>query len=511
MSDSAKKQRRVLIIGADGLRPDLINEELMPTVCRLARQGVRSADHHAVYPSHTRVNMTTLTSGTTPGRHGIMANTMLVPFVREDHIIDTSNYQHLDALEAATGGKATLVPTLGDILAGRGERLAVGATSSAGASMLWTHRHTGRIVNANSALGRADLYDLREKLGEIPPIVHGAQIERQKYAASAVTRLFLDDAQNRVIVLWMNEPDSSLHYFGLNSPESRQALQAVDASVASVLDAIQHRRLDDQFDIFFISDHGHTTVQAHKTLSEYLREAQKELGTSLALTTASDYIYATPSSNSGLGEPSTEALTPLVDWLVAQPWAGVVMAGRPDLAQLPGVIDLASVWNGQNNQRTPLLAVSPRWSDAVNEFGVAGQVMSLTTQSALRSSHGSASPFDMHATLIAYGPSFGEGVTTALPTGAVDLLPTVLHLLGIEEHTPVDGRVLWEMLRTSSGEPGALMDKIVVPAVPSNGADQQARLQIHQVGTTTYLHGSLQDDAVFAPVVPGDKHEYSVA
>ncbi len=60
--------RRVLIFGADGLRPDLIDRALMPNVARLEASGVRFADHHAVYPSHTRVNASTLSTGTTPSR-----------------------------------------------------------------------------------------------------------------------------------------------------------------------------------------------------------------------------------------------------------------------------------------------------------------------------------------------------------------------------------------------------------------------------------------------------------
>ena len=46
MSQTAS--RRVLIIGADGLRPDLLDPVLMPVVSQLAATGVRSAEHHAV-------------------------------------------------------------------------------------------------------------------------------------------------------------------------------------------------------------------------------------------------------------------------------------------------------------------------------------------------------------------------------------------------------------------------------------------------------------------------------
>jgi len=493
-----KQQRRILIIGADGLRPDLIDSSVMPTVTQLARSGVRCWDHHAVYPTHTRVNMSTLTTGATPGRHGMIANTMIVPGVTDDHIVETSNYQHINALERASNGNALLIPSLGDLLVARGERLAVAATSSPGAAMLWTHRHLERIVNTNSAYGIADLYDLREKLGELPEEELGPQLAAQRYATRALIQLFLADPLNRVIVLWLNEPDTSQHYFGLGSPEAVAALRGVDACVGAILKALDERHLRDQFDIFFISDHGHSTVQAHNTLRIYLAEAFKAIGYTLPLITASDYIYTQP----GAQPPTATEIAPLVAWLVAQPWAGVVFAGRPDLETLPGVIPLAAIWNQQRNERLPLLAVSPRWSSASNEWGIPGQVLALTTQAALRASHGSAAPYDLHATLIANGPDFRSHHNSLIPTGAIDLLPTILTLLEIPHPPTIDGRVLWEIFAHPQGEPGDVQHALLEPTIAAPDATAPAQIALHRVGHTTYLHGALQGDAFYPPMSP---------
>lgn len=193
-------------------------------------------------------------------------------------------------------------------------------------------------------------------------------------------------------------------------------------------------------------------------------------------------------------EPACDELAPLVDWLLAQSWTGAVLAGRPDLAALPGVFPLETVWNGVTNLRRPILAVSPTWTDAHNEFGVAGQVLSLTTQSALRSSHGSASPYDLHAVLIGHGPSFASGVVSDLPTGAVDLLPTLLTLLSIPATSVFDGRVLWEGLRQGATEPVQAVDEKVYPAT-SSPRNADAYLHLHKVGATSYLHGAFRGDS----------------
>ncbi|MEZ4617509.1 MAG: alkaline phosphatase family protein [Caldilineaceae bacterium] len=428
-----------------------------------------------------------MATGTTPGRHGIVANTMLVLNATEDHIIDTSDYRHMFALEATSSGQAHLVPNLGDLLAARGERVAVAATSSPGAAMMWSYRHLSRMVNPNSAYGIADLYDLREKLGPLPEREQGAQIAAQRYITSAVTDLYLDDARNRVIVMWFCEPDSSLHKFGLGSPESLAGMQAVDAAVATVLSELDRRCIRDQFDIFFLSDHGHSTVEAHNTLKHYLRIAEDEIGQSLPpLTTASDYIYTQP----GTVEPSAEALASLVAWLYAQPWCGVVFGGREDIAQLPGVIPLQALWQQKINERRPLLAVSPAWNNECNEFGVPGKVLSLTTQAALKSSHGSLSPYDLHPLLIMNGPDFQSGAVSSLPSGAVDLLPTLLTRLGVPVPAHCDGRILWEAWQNPQGEPGTVKTEIVEP-IAALSDRTMPQIQVEFVGNTSYIHGQL--------------------
>lgn len=482
--------RRVLVFGADGLRPDLITPDIMPTVCALAAQGVRFTDHHAVYPTHTRVNISALATGSMPGRHGIVANTMLVPFATEDHIIDTANYQHLDALDVASNGQTHFVPSLGHLLTERGERVAVTGNGSAGSNMLWTRNDRGRIVNTGTAYGIADLYDLREKLGEIPD-AGTPNTARSRYITRAVTDLYLDDPRNRVIVIWHNEPDTSLHRHGLGSPQMIDGLRGVDASLKTILDALDANGQRDDFDVIVVSDHGHSTVQSHNTLREYLHQAAKDLNGSLPqLATASDYIYAAP----GTDEPDTAALQPLVEWLMAQSWVDIVLGGTDDLASLPGVMPLASVWGGQTNSRRPLLAVSPRWSAEVNEFGVPGSVATLTTQSALRSSHGSLAPYDLHATLIANGPSFQSGLVSSLPTGAIDLLPTLATILDLPIPATVDGRVLREGLVNAVGAPDEVTNVEIEPEHAAHGFTPRVRL--HQVGATTYVHGSLSSEFI---------------
>jgi arylsulfatase A-like enzyme len=426
--------------------------------------------------------MSSLASGTTPGRHGVVANVMRIAGVTEDGIIDTADYRHIEALDRASGGRAIMVPTLSDLLAERGLRLAVAATSSPGAAFLWTRGQPYRLVNTHSAYGRADLYALRDKLG-MPPDATAPTHEHLNYAARAVTDLYLDDDEIAVIVLWFSEPDQSLHLHGLGTPQVAEALRACDAALAHVMDGIERRDLGDQFDCLLISDHGHSSVEVHRSLAEQIDRARATLSDLPDLTTAGDLLYPAP----GSAKPAVRDLAPLVAWIQEQPWAGAVLGGAPEVAALPGVLPLAALWGGLSNERAPLLFVSPAWSDAPNAHGVPGMVAALTAQGALRSTHGSASPYDLHAFATAVGPDFRAGAVSTLPSGGIDLAPTILTLLGLETPAWIDGRVLWETLREPSNEPPLPETIEIVPATP-HPHGFSPRLTLHRVGTTEYVH-----------------------
>ena len=75
-TESAKASRQLLIV-LDGLRPDYVTPAVMPALHALGRQGVVFEQHHAVYPTVTRVNASSIASGVYPGTHGLMGNSGL--------------------------------------------------------------------------------------------------------------------------------------------------------------------------------------------------------------------------------------------------------------------------------------------------------------------------------------------------------------------------------------------------------------------------------------------------
>ena len=63
-----------LVIVVDGLRPDYVTPELMPRLTRLGQRGIVFNAHHSVLPTVTRVNASSMVTGTYPETHGLLGN-----------------------------------------------------------------------------------------------------------------------------------------------------------------------------------------------------------------------------------------------------------------------------------------------------------------------------------------------------------------------------------------------------------------------------------------------------
>ena len=101
-----------------------------------------------------------------------------------------------------------------------------------------------------------------------------------------------------------------------------------------------------------------------------------------------------------------------------------------------------------NAERAPDLLLTFPWSSDANAFGVAGSDIACTSGGAklYASDHGSMSPWNVRSTCLAWGVDFKRGATAPAPAGNVDVAPTILHLLGLDDRAGIDGRVLTEAL-----------------------------------------------------------------
>jgi hypothetical protein len=104
-----------------------------------------------------------------------------------------------------------------------------------------------------------------------------------------------------------------------------------------------------------------------------------------------------------------------------------------------------------DSPEAPDIAVSLRWTPEANEHGVPGKIDSdYSEYGPGQGMHASLSAFDMHNICFAAGPHFRKGYRDELPTGNIDIAPTVLELLNVPPPKPMSGRVLTEALAGSS-------------------------------------------------------------
>jgi arylsulfatase A-like enzyme len=89
--------------------------------------------------------------------------------------------------------------------------------------------------------------------------------------------------------------------------------------------------------------------------------------------------------------------------------------------------------------------------------------------------------------LIAAGPDFRRGEIVDLPSGNVDLAPTILRILGMTPPQELDGRILSEAM-VKIDMPALKPETKTVEATKDfpSGSWRQS-LQISRVGSTIYL------------------------
>jgi predicted AlkP superfamily pyrophosphatase or phosphodiesterase len=137
---------RVIVVGWDGLRPDLVSPDVTPNLHRLIASGARFAASSAVFPSETRPNNASIGTGCYPGRHGITANPLVADLGGGPRAVDTGRPDDLDEVRLRRG-RLLDCATLGEALASAGTRLAVVGSGSPGQTVLQNAHDAGWTIN----------------------------------------------------------------------------------------------------------------------------------------------------------------------------------------------------------------------------------------------------------------------------------------------------------------------------------------------------------------------------
>jgi arylsulfatase A-like enzyme len=478
---------RVIILVVDGLRPDYVTEEIMPRLNGLAREGFRGQAHHAVFPTVTRVNGPTIFTGTHPGTHGLLGNSVYLPDVDASRTLDASNADDLRTIDEATGGTLLTTPSLGEMLTAGGLVYFAVGSGSGGSAMLMNHTGAGAgLVHYQFTIPDSLGPVVAEVLGAPPTIAPGTSAApRVARAVDELLQIGLDRADADVLAAWLTEPDGTAHRTGVGSPETIEVLAQVDTEIGRLLDGLVERELRERTNIIVVSDHGFSTHTGESSLEDLLVEAGlKESEESTDVVVAGDAIH--------VNEPSGVDKDARVDAIVAllqrTDWIGPVFTrgATPDtlFGARAGTIAFSAI--GWDHERSADILTSPQWSEAENEHGWPGEVLTAGT-----AGHGSSSPWDIRATFVAAGPGIKRNVVSSVPTGNVDVSPTVLALMGLTVPDGLDGRVLEEILLTGP-QPGEmpLSSSPLSASVEDDGLVYQLDVYRTGVGSSVYFDGT---------------------
>ncbi len=444
VAEAAGKAHHVIVVVWDGMRPDFITPELTPNAWRMASGGVTFANHHPVYLSATEVNGTAIATGCYPEHSTIIANKEYRPQ------IDPKTILHMEGLEWArkgdevSGGHYIAAPTTAEILQHAGLRTVVAGAKGIGL----LHDRAARPVGAQNitlfagnSLPEDVAQELTNRQGAFPA-EHATPTRNDWTTQALIERLWRGDVP-AFTLLWMNEPDSAQHKFGLGSPEALTALKNADDNLGRVLAALQAKDILQDTDILLVSDHGFSTISRRVDLAESLRKAGFGVVAILGPKPGKGRIVVV--SNGGgclfyVGDHDAETTRRLVEFLQRQDYSGVVFTREP----MEGTFTLSQ--GKLDSPDAPDIVLSMAWSPDKNTNGVPGMVASGVYDYGELGMHVSLSHYDMHNTLLAAGPDFRKGIVDHLPTGNTDVAPTVLWILGVKPPKPMDGRVLSEAL-----------------------------------------------------------------
>ena len=463
--------RRHLLIVLDGLRPDYVTPETMPNLHALGERGVVFTDHHAVYPTVTRVNAASISTGAYPETHGLMGNSIFFPEVDATQFLSTSVRQNLLRVEEAEGGRLLTAPTLGEILQEAGERLLVVSAGSSGSSFLLNHTVAGGgIIHYEYVLPESLAERVAQQLGP-PPTLESPSGERNRYIVDSFLEVGLDAVDPQVTFMWLTDPDTTAHVHGVGHPTSMESIRAVDAELERLLGALDAAGRLDDFNIWVTSDHGFSTHTGFLDLQALLQPLSGTLADgSPSVVASGDAIY--------VRDGDADTVSGIVAALQASDRVGAIFTRD---GQVPGTLSFeVARWD---HPRAADILYSPAWTDAENEYGYRGTAASYGT-----AGHGSTSPFDIHNTLIAAGPDLRSGVEVSLPSSNVDFAPTILSLLGLPVGSTMTGRALTEAFVDGPEAEGDVQSEEVAAETPDTGYRVTARTSV--VSGRRYLDGA---------------------
>ncbi len=470
---------RTLIVFFDGLRPDYITAENMPNLYAFKKKATYGSQHHSVFPTVTRVNASSYATGSYPGTHGLMGNSVYFPQVDKTKVLNTGNASEIDEITKATDNHVLTAASLGELVQLSGSSMMVFSSGTTGQALMQNHKISGGAV-INPLMIRPE--SMKDKvMSEIGSVQ--AAGGKHVWIANALMKYGLKLDGPKVSAIWFGDPDGTAHRDGIGAATAMAAIKTVDEQFGRIIRDLESKGLDKNFNILISSDHGFVTDIGKVGLNEFLiKKGLKKDENSDDIILAGGAVY--------VKDHNAEVIKKIVAALQQEEWVGGIFtrSKKPGDTQgwVPGTLSFDAI-HWAHPERSSDILVDVNWNDDKNAAGYAGSSFARGV-----AGHGGFSPYEVHIPLIAYGPSFKKSFETNLPTSNVDLVPTILYLHQIDIPKQMDGRVMYELFNEKTPASVALKAKVKTVETSTNIPGGKYRLILEQsiLGDYIYLNSA---------------------
>ena len=599
--------KRVIVFVWDGMRPDSISTTDTPNLAALAKRGTFFADNHSSYPTFTMMNAAAFATGSFSGHSGFFGNAIYRPGaparsaggdeVDFNDPIFLEDYGILKQLDANQDRHLFLIGTL--FQAAQKAGLTTVAIGKSGPAFLQDYKNGSLVLDERAAFPLAFAKELQAahialpisapfayRNGELrlaedngdptfnprPAVLADGFTQNpddhsgappaagNKYLMSVFLDYVLPKKHPDLSVVWLRNPDSTEHAYGVGSPNYHLALQAQDELLGKLQVKLAELHMDQDTDLIVVSDHGHSNVSGPLDLfpprivaNGKMAQIDREHGYSVSgnirladeLSRAGIRAYdgagcafdpvmsgikadgaplhpAKPASGDSCGRlknytsPAYQLLHPFLprEAFVVVSNGGSDYLYHPDhdperirmavrflqsheeygaifvderYGDIPGTLPLSRVRLENMEGRNPDIVVGYTFDENAVIQGMPGIEFEGVAGSSNHGMHGSFSPRDVHNTLLAAGPDFAETYTDDLPSGNVDVAPTIAKIFGLDL-PQADGRPLLEALRGRAhvdASAYAVKPQTINPASAATGLAVQSPLGA-ATGATSY-------------------------
>jgi arylsulfatase A-like enzyme len=574
----------VILFVWDGLRPDSVTKQTTPNLYALAEKGVWFNDNHSSYPTFTMMNAATFATGNFAGKTGFFGNTLWNPKAKGLNAINelinfqqpvyTEDYRVLQDLNH----EEPLLEVFTLFERAQKAGILTATVGKAGASFIQDYKSQSVIFDEEHVYPESFAIKLKNEGYPLPedtlysyshfklnknngnPTGYGKVImlkdgvtsdpatalispynEDTNYLMKSYLSKVIPYTHPQLSVIWLRNPDTTEHKYGVGSKAYYNALQNQDELLGNLINTLKKNNTWNKTNLIVVSDHGHSNVSGSTkqfplrninkngedisdidningfSVSGYYRPADllNRAGFKAFDGNGCQYnpilsgiladktqVYPTKIDTTGsiCGQLGEKYTTPAYMVPEKIPEGGIILApnggstyvyipnhnvklvkrlvrffqSREEFGSvfidsrygnLPGTLPLSLIQLENKNHRNPDIIVSGNFNETARIKGYPGTEFNNGGNN--RGMHGTFSSIDVHNTLIAYGPNFKKNHVNYLPTGNVDVAPTIAHLLGIKL-PDTDGRILYETLINNLDRNQSITYQIYQPKKPAS-------------------------------------------